>query len=215
MIAATSPPVTAVTNACSSRACSSRDAWIMRRPSATRRRARSSSLRHAAGLRATSSPISSCPKSNTSCSRSTARSAGVSRSSITRKAIDTCSSASTRSIPACARSIGSGRRSLRSLVAHARRVELVQTEPRHHRDEERLRVLDGDVAAAMPAQPRLLHHVLRARHVAEHAIGERDAARAAAPRTWPDLSSSRDRTSARQPHRLVAHVTRAPRRRRA
>src|SRR5712691_3190979 len=58
------------------------------------------------------------------------------------------------------------------LAPRPRRGELVQTQACHDRHQERLRRVDLDITL-VPAQPRLLDHVLRAPHVSQHAVGER------------------------------------------
>ena len=73
-----------------------------------------------AGVRPMRAAISSWEKSKTSCNNSTARAAGVKRSSATRNAIDTCSTLSRRAIPAWLRSTGSGSRSPRLSSRRAR-----------------------------------------------------------------------------------------------
>ena len=55
------------------------------------------------------------------------------------------------------------------LATRSRRIELVETQPRHQGHEIRARRLDLDVPAA-PAQPRLLHDVFGAPEIAKHAV---------------------------------------------
>jgi hypothetical protein len=62
------------------------------------------------------------------------------------------------------------------LAPHARRAQVIDRQPRHHRGEERLRRLD--VLGAVEAQERLLHQVLRLAHAAGHPVREREQQRA-------------------------------------
>src|SRR5262249_20271796 len=55
----------------------------------------------------------------------------------------------------------------------ASRVELVEAQPGHDGDQKGFRRFRRRVAT-VPAQPCLLHHVLGAAGVAEHAVSERD-----------------------------------------
>ncbi len=58
------------------------------------------------------------------------------------------------------------------LASCAGGIELVEAKPGDDLDQVGLRRVDLH-AALLPAQPRILHDVLRAAHIAEHPIGER------------------------------------------
>ena len=143
------------------------------RRSRTWRCARLASWRTAGSDRPSASPISACVNPNASRSTNTARSSGESVSRTTSRAISTDSLAD-----GVLERIDVGRDRLRQPLADVRlaaglpAAEAIDREVRHDANEVGPRLADVGPVGALPAQPRLLDHVLGVGDLADDPIGD-------------------------------------------
>ena len=96
--------------------------------------------------------------SNTSWSRNAARSSGDSRSSVTISATEMSSAVAVDAYVLHDR-LGQPRAHV-LLAPRPRRLEPIETQPRHHPRQVRARDLHARAIGALPAQERVLHGVL-------------------------------------------------------